>query len=145
MRASYGEGFRYPSVAELFSNTFIGSVRLQSDPNLLPEQSKTYEVGLLQGFQLGNMDGMLDIAIFRTDYTNMIEYAFGVVLPSAYTNQDSVDIQNNNWGALAQRYARFAPGNVVQARITGVESSLRGKINHGKFSFEWLLATHINQ
>lgn len=147
LRASYGEGFRYPSVAELFSNTFIGSVRLQSDPNLLPEQSKTYEVGLLQGFQLGNMDGMFDIALFRTDYTNMIEYAFGVVLPlpGAYTAQDSVDIQNSNWGALAQRYARFAPGNVVQARITGVESSLRGKINQGKFSFEWLLGyTYLN-
>ncbi len=145
LRASYGEGFRYPSVAELFSNTFIGSIRLQSDPQLRPERSKTYEVGLLQGFQLGKFDALFDIALFRTDYTDMIEYAFGVVLPETYTARDSQDISNNNWGALAQRYARFAPANVVQARITGWESSLRGKTSRGKFSMEWLLGyTYVN-
>jgi len=145
IRASYGQGFRYPSVAELFSNTFIGSIRLQSDPLLRPERSKTYEIGLLQGFRLGSFDALFDLALFRTDYTDMIEYSFGVVLPNQYTARDSLDISNNNWGALAQRYARFAPANVVQARITGIEASLRGKTSKGRFSMEWMLGyTYVN-
>ncbi len=145
LRASYGEGFRYPSVAELFSNTFIGSVRLSSDPGLRPEQSKSLEVGLLQSFQLGNFEILLDLAYFRTDYTDMIEYSFGVVLPTTYTPQDSADIAINNWAALASRYARFQPGNVVQAQITGIESSLRGKGKIGLFHTEWLLGyTYID-
>lgn len=145
LRASFGQGFRYPSVAELYSNTFIGSVRLLSDPNLRPERSNSYEIGLMQGFQLGGFDALLDIAWFRTDYTDMIEYSFGVMLPERFSPQDSVDIANGNLGALAQRYARFAPGNVVQARISGIEGSLRGKMKAHKFSVEWLLGyTYMN-
>jgi outer membrane cobalamin receptor len=127
LRASYGQGFRSPTVAEMFSNTFIGTIRLASDPFLLPEKSTTYELGLVQAYELGRLRGNVDVAWFRTDYSNMIEYRFAVFLPERFDEEDSIWVANNNLAALAQKYARFQPGNVLQARITGVEAILSGR------------------
>jgi iron complex outermembrane receptor protein len=127
LRSSYGQGFRSPSVAEMFSNTFIGSVRLASDPTLLPESSRAFEVGFLQNFKLGGFEGQLDVAWFRTDYSHMIEYNFGVFLPGVYDAQDSIWIAAGNINALAGKYARFQPGNIVDSYISGIEAILSGK------------------
>lgn len=139
VRSSYGEGFRSPSVAEMFSNTFIGSIRLASDPTLLPESSRAYEVGLMQSFRWGRLEGLLDVAAFRTDYSNMIEYNFGVFLPAVYDTEDSILAANNDLAGLAQKYARFQPGNVIESRITGIEAIVSGRASWQRFRLEFQL------
>jgi outer membrane receptor protein involved in Fe transport len=52
LRASAGQGFRSPSVAEMYSNTFVGSVRLASDPQLNAELSRSIELGIHQRFNI---------------------------------------------------------------------------------------------
>ena len=44
------------------------------NPTLQPETSKNFEVGLKQGFKIGDCMGYLDVAGFQQNYHNTIEY-----------------------------------------------------------------------
>ncbi len=63
IRGSWGKGFRAPAIQELFFPVF-------GDPNLKPEKSEDWEIGIRQ--KLGaTLD--LDIAFFRIDYADLIQ------------------------------------------------------------------------
>ncbi len=122
LRASAGQGFRSPSVAEMYSNTFVGTVRLASDPNLGAELSRSIELGIHQRVHAGKLQAYVDLAWFQSRYDSMIEYSFGVYIPQVWDSQDSIWLSEGNLGAIAQKYARFQPANIVEARITGLEA-----------------------
>lgn len=145
VRASVGEGFRSATVAEMFSNTRIGTIRLASDPNLAPEMSRSFEIGFVQQIKTGRLQSQIDLALFRTDYQNMIEYGFLVRLPEKFDAEDSIWIANNDLGRLAEKYARFQPSNIKAARITGVEVVYNGKIDWARFGLQFELGyTYTN-
>lgn len=145
LRGSYGEGFRSPTVAEMFSNTRIGTIRLASDPNLQAEMSRSWEVGVLQQFSLGRMQMQLDLAFFTTRYQNMIEYTFAVFLPDRFDEQDSAWIANNDLGRLAEKYARFYPKAIDSATISGFEGIFSGRGQWGKWGLQFQLGyTYTN-
>lgn len=145
LRGSYGEGFRSPTVAEMFSNTRIGTIRLASDPNLKAEMSRSWEVGLLQQFNFWGLKTQLDVAFFTTRYSNMIEYSFGVFLPDQFDAQDSVWLANNDLGRLAEKYARFYPKAIDSAMISGIEVIYSGRGQWGKMGLQFQLGyTYTN-
>ena len=82
LRASYGDGFRYPTITERYIATKAGLFGVFPDPGLRPENSQNYEVGVKQGFKIGDCMGYLDVAGFRQNYQNTIEYLFGVWDPN---------------------------------------------------------------
>jgi iron complex outermembrane receptor protein len=78
VRASFGQGFRFPSVAERYVNTIIGALRLFPNPVLQPEMGWNAELGVRQAFKMGSVTGLLDIAGFYSRYKDMIEFNFGL-------------------------------------------------------------------
>jgi outer membrane receptor for ferrienterochelin and colicins len=70
LRASVARGFRVPSVTEAFIQTTISNLATIPGPDLQPEKSTSYEVGIAQ--TIGST-GNLDFALFRTDYDHLIE------------------------------------------------------------------------
>jgi outer membrane receptor for ferrienterochelin and colicins len=100
VRSSFGMGFRVPSVAEAFLMAGFSNIIARPNEDLKPERSRSYEVGISQ--RLGEF-GTFDIAGFRSDFDNLIE-----VVP---------DIEGS---AL-----RFQWRNVAEARIQGVETSIK--------------------
>ena len=74
LRASYGQGYRYPTVAERFIRTNAGSLNILPNPSLRSETGWSGELGLKQGFQLGGFNGYVDLAAFWSEYQNMIEF-----------------------------------------------------------------------
>jgi len=85
-RASFGEGFRVPSLPEAFVEA--GSSGLLAVPNkdLKPERSRSYEAGVTQS--LGEA-GSADIAVFQSDIDDLIEpglYASGLDLVVQWRN-----------------------------------------------------------
>ena len=137
LRASAGQGFRSPSVAEMYSNTFVGTVRLASDPNLGAELSRSIELGIHQRINLGKLQAYVDLAWFQTHYDSMIEYSFGVYIPQVWDSQDSIWLSEGNLGAIAQKYARFQPANIVEARITGLEAVVGASGRWGHWGIRW--------
>jgi len=114
MRASLGQGYRFPSVAEKFADAEVGGLRIFPNPGLEPERGWAAEVGVKQGYSIGQWTGFADLAMFWTDYENMIEYTFG-----AYPeNPEDVPTLND---------IGFKALNIGTARITGIELSASGQ------------------
>jgi iron complex outermembrane receptor protein len=78
LRASWGQGYRYPSIAEKFAATALGSVRIFPNPFLQAESGWNSEVAIKQGMSLGGWDGMWDLALFYSQNKDLIEYLFGL-------------------------------------------------------------------
>ena len=76
LRASFGQGIRYPSVAERFTQTSVGALNIFPNPELRPEIGWAGEIGIKQGFKIGNWKAMLDAAFFVNQYSNMMEFSF---------------------------------------------------------------------
>lgn len=77
VRASYGQGFRYPTITERYITTKSGMFGVFPNPDLKPETSKSFELAVKQGFKIGNCMGYFDVAGFYQRYNNTIEYLFG--------------------------------------------------------------------
>jgi iron complex outermembrane receptor protein len=77
LRASFGQGYRFPSVAEKYIRTAVGGLEIYPNAKLGPEKGWSAEVGLKQGFQVSGFRGFLDVAAFRMEYENMMEFAMG--------------------------------------------------------------------
>lgn len=70
LRASYGEAFRAPSLADLYYPGF-------SNPGLEPESSESYELAL----EGGQGAWRTAVTLFENDLSNLIEFDFATFLP----------------------------------------------------------------
>lgn len=111
LRASFGQGYRFPSIAEKFASTTIGSIKIIANPDVLAESGWSTEIGVKQGVLLGNITGQADLSIFFLQNSNMIEYMFG-----AYPE---------GFGFMAT--------NVEQSRVYGCETELLLTRSFGDF------------
>jgi iron complex outermembrane receptor protein len=119
IRGSFGQGFRYPSVAERFVTTFVGPLGIYPNEKLQPEKGYSAEIGLKQGFQFGknsNWGGYVDAAGFWNQYENMMEFTFGQF--------------GNPFDATRNYGAGFSSQNIGDTRILGGEALLgiQGKV-----------------
>ena len=117
LRASYGQGYRYPSVAEKFTATTSSALRVFPNPDLRPETGSNAEVGLRQGFAIGGFKGAVDAAAFWSEFQQTVEYAFGFYLPPTIKNPFLIDYIN---------HAGFKAFNVGKSRIRGLDIGING-------------------
>ena len=104
----YAEGFRTPTAKAMygrFENIEQG-YRVEGNPNLEPEKSKSYETGLRGNFDAGNFD----VAVFYNKYRDFID-------------EDAVQSAN-----LEQT---FQANNIKHATIKGTE--VKGRLNLDHF------------
>lgn len=125
VRASYGQGYRFPSIAEKFIITGVGAINIFANPDLIAETSDNMEVGIKQGFRIGKLYGFADVAVFRQYYENFIEFTFGLWKP--ITNFEQA---NQSFG--------FKSLNTGRALIRGAEFSIMGAGDIGKNNFQFL-------
>jgi outer membrane receptor protein involved in Fe transport len=114
IRASFGQGYRFPTVAEKFISTQIGtgqfSVPIFQNPDLTSETGWSTEIGVKQGFKISNWNGFFDAAAFLMEYNNMMEFSF-----------------------VAAQVVGFQSRNVGNTRISGFEVSVAGQGEIGEF------------
>jgi iron complex outermembrane receptor protein len=77
VRGSFGQGIRYPTIAEQFIRYSSGVLGVFENPDLVPETSTNAEIGLKQAFKFNKYFGYLDVSFFLQNYENTIEYIFG--------------------------------------------------------------------
>jgi iron complex outermembrane receptor protein len=110
VRASWGQGYRFPTVLEKFISTPAAGITIAPNPELVSETGWSAEIGIKQGFKLGKWQGFLDIAGFWTEYKNMMEFQASRKINAQYFNLP-VALQVQNIG---------------DTRITGLDVSLTG-------------------
>jgi outer membrane receptor protein involved in Fe transport len=137
LRASFGQGVRYPSVAERFVTTNVGALNVFPNNRLKRELGWAAELGIKQGVKIGEWKGMLDLAGFINEYANMMEFTFGVFNP---TNGNPIDLNTptgqqelkdlQKLGYTLNNFFGFQSQNAEKARISGIEFSFtsQGKI-----------------
>jgi outer membrane cobalamin receptor len=81
LRASYGEGYRFPSIAERFISTSVAGFTIFPNPAIQPEKAYSSEVGINQGLKIGSWLASIDVAAFQTIYNNLIDFTFGLYYP----------------------------------------------------------------
>ena len=113
IRASVGQGYRFPTVAEKFISTRIGagqfSIPILQNPNLSSETGWSAEVGIKQGIKISEWNGFVDVAAFLMEYNDMMEFSF--------VNAQVIGFQSQNVG---------------NTRISGIETSIAGQGEIGK-------------
>jgi iron complex outermembrane receptor protein len=77
IRGSFGQGYRYPSIAEKFASTTLGSVLIIPNPSIQPESGFSSEIGIKQGIGSGMIKGQADLSIFLLQNKDIIEFEFG--------------------------------------------------------------------
>lgn len=140
LRASYGQAYRFPSIAERFASTSVGALNIFPNPDLKSEKGWSAELGVKQGFKIGNFKGYADLSGFINEYRNMMEFTFG------YYQPDSIPISFNpaDPGYPANWYG-FRAENAEHARIIGAELSINGTGNIGPVEITALLGyTYMN-
>jgi outer membrane receptor protein involved in Fe transport len=105
LRASFGQGYRYPSIAEKHASTTLGSVKIYPNPYIQAERGWSSEIGIKQGIQFGETDGQADLSVFLIQNSNLIEYVFGSY-PDPVTGISDVG---------------FRADNLEQSRVYGTE------------------------
>ncbi len=111
LRASFGQGYRYPSIAEKHASTSLGSVKIYPNPEITAESGWNSELGIKQGILKGNMNGFVDLSAFYSQNKGLIEYLFGLY-PDPVTGVFDLG---------------FKATNVEQSRVYGFE--LEGMVN----------------
>lgn len=121
IRASFGMGYRYPSIAEKFANLVRSGQYVVPNFGLEPESSWSAELGFKQGFKISKWVGYLDVSGFITQYHNMMEYTIA---------PDSVKkFFYPPGGSGPHPLFVFWSENVTDARISGFEISALGQGN----------------
>lgn len=119
LRASWGQAYRLPSVAERFVDaSFAGAIFIIPNPELKPETGWSAELGVKQGLKIGNWMGYFDFTLFWMEYTNQIVYQFGSY-PKVFVDSNGVSTTKNVLG--------LKPFNVSYSRVAGFEAAILGK------------------
>ena len=122
LRASFGQGFRFPSPAERFVTYSLGDIYIYPNPTLLPESGWSAEIGARKQIEKKKIKAYVDGAFYMMKYKNMMEFTFG------------------QWGETIDPLfgLGFKSININQARILGFEIEIGGKtsINKVKWVFD---------
>ncbi|MFN8864728.1 MAG: TonB-dependent receptor, partial [Flavobacteriales bacterium] len=127
LRGSFGQGYRFPSIAEKFIVTSLGAIRIFPNPDLRSESSDNIEFGIKQGFRIRGFKGFVDIAVFQQRFDNFIEFTFGQWKPVPF---DSLSQLTQALG--------FKSVNTGRARVRGAELSVMGSGNIGSLKIDLL-------
>jgi iron complex outermembrane receptor protein len=115
LRGSFGQGYRFPSIAEKFISTSIAALSVFPNPEVQAEKGWSAELGLKQVFKLNSWRGYLDVAGFVQRYSDLIEFKFGYYHPDPFPGEYDLN------------YLGFKSINVENASIIGSEFSVIGQ------------------
>ncbi|MCB9257646.1 MAG: TonB-dependent receptor, partial [Chitinophagales bacterium] len=101
IRASWGQGFRVPTLNEYFVD-LKRTIQVQANPNLLPENGWSAEIGVKQGVKVGSWQGFFDYAFFFTKYVDLIDFSLTPTFTIQAQNLDDARIWGHELSALGQ-------------------------------------------
>jgi iron complex outermembrane receptor protein len=128
LRASFGQGYRFPTIGERYITTRVGNYGFYPNPDLKAETSWNVELGIQQMFKLLGIEGMFDIAGYYQRYSNYVEFFLG---PWLTAEQEKNPL----------RRFGFKFFNTGEASISGVDLSVAGKAKMAKnFAYSFYFA-----
>ena len=116
LRASFGEAYRFPSIAERFVSYSLADINVIPNDTVRPEYGLTAEIGYKRSFKISEWRGYADAVIFYNEFRDMIEFQV-----------DRIIVQDGKLKPF------FQSKNITKARILGWELSCVGEGKIGKY------------
>lgn len=111
LRASLGQGYRYPTIAEMFIETNLDIIPITPNPGLMSEKGYTAEIGLKQGFTFFDFKGFADFSVFYMRFNNMMEFVFtGFV--DGFQSQNIGDTRNKGFECSVGGQGKIGKTNI---------------------------------
>mgnify|MGYP001948711170 CR=1 FL=1 len=130
LRASFGQSYRFPAMAELFIQRDAGEISFYPNTDLRPESGWSAEIGIKKNVKISNWNAYVDLAAFVMEYDDMMEFSFGLWGDSTRLNPLGVGFKSINVGAT---------------QISGAELSFTGQGSIGKWDLQLMGSyTYIN-
>jgi iron complex outermembrane receptor protein len=112
----YGEGYRFPTIAEKFVATALGPTTISPNPDLSSELGYSMNFSVKQAIKIGNFEALSRLDLFWMRYDDMIEFG----------------LRDPNLG--------FQALNIGDTDIKGLEFSLMGESQWTSFQVQYLLS-----
>ena len=122
LRASYGEGFRFPTVVERYVEDNAAGISVFPNPTLLTERGWYTELGVKQGFAISGFNATIDACVFWMEYENLIQLRFDQYERARYV----IDTVNFTVSVVGEDKIGFKAINLPKSRTAGFEISLEG-------------------
>lgn len=117
----WGQGYRFPTIAEKFIATPLGPTLISPNPGLVSEFGETYNLSFKQLVPLGGFSSIWRFDLFLMQYDDMIEFG------------------------LRNPFLGFQALNIGDTDIRGLEISGLGEYELGKISGDFILSyTYID-
>ncbi|WXT31179.1 catecholate siderophore receptor CirA [Salmonella enterica subsp. enterica serovar Infantis] len=131
VKGGWATAFKAPSLLQLSpdwaTNSCRGGCRIIGSPDLKPETSESWELGLYYRGEEGILEGVeASVTTFRNDVDNRISISRTPDVNAAPGYSNFVGFETNSRG---QRVPVFRYYNVNKARIQGVETELKVPFN----------------
>lgn len=117
LRASFGQGYRFPSIAEKHASTTLRSVTIFPNPTLSAESGWSSEAGIKQGLLLGKLTGQADFSVFYSRNKDFIEYLFGLYPEGLGFRAENIE-RSEIYGAETEFMLNFMSGE-LNCTLTG--------------------------
>jgi len=127
IRASFGQGYRFPTIAEKYTYTNVGALNIFPNPYLKAETGWSSEIGIKQGIKISNWNGYIDVSAFWQEYNKMMEYTFGFYHPTEFRPlniKDPADL--SIIGTYGLKALGFQSQNIGRAKIIGFDITFTG-------------------
>jgi iron complex outermembrane receptor protein len=120
VRASAGQGYRFPTIAEAFVSAVAGPVKVYSNPLAKPERSASAEIGLKQLLATSDRrwQGYADVVVFASRYWDMLEFTFGQWGDTVMADPAAQFFANNGFKSI----------NVGTTQVVGAEFTLTSSV-----------------
>lgn len=134
LRASYVQGYRFPSPAERYVNYSIDQINIYANPDVAPEHGWNVDLGYKGIYEKKQFQATWDAVLFLTRYRDLIEFTFG------------------KWGPPTDPVfgLGYKSVNVSNAQVGGMEVSgnANGKLNgwemHALMGYTYLLPVDLD-
>lgn len=135
LKGNWGTGFKAPSLYQLYSN--------YGDPNLKPDESKSYDFGFEQSFFKDKLS--FDLTYFHNDFRNMVDWDS---LTSKYKNVGRAMTKGFEFGTKFLSFENLTIGagftyTDTEDKDTGIELLRRPK-RQANLSVDWKFIEKAN-
>ena len=126
--AHVGTGYRAPSLYELYGGyVYNGFAMTIGNPNLVPEESLGWEMGIDQSLMGGKLK--TGATYFKTEFENLIQYSAG-----SYDNVEEGETSG------IEAYVSYRPWQMLKLDVAYTYYHLEGRTNYPRHKFD-LVAT----
>ncbi len=116
LRASFGQGYRFPTIAEKFTTVGLADFRIFTNANLNSETGWSTELGFKQGVKIGQLYAFIDIAGFWSEYNSMMEFLLtgkSGIFGFQSTNIGDTRIRGLDMNIMGQMGSKKLPINII--------------------------------